>query len=616
MAKESQTQGNYDFIASKIQSMKAETYPALRKYPDSYVFSALCVKAHFYKNPALDLDENDLKKIVVDSQNDGGADILLTDPNSEESDLVIGQSKFYTNITSEDVQNAMKKMASFYKDMIAGQYEQVNENVASRFMNLNSEIGDEAKIHFVFYTSAPKGRIIRERIEEKFKEEFTDSSKIEVSILFDSDIVEEIKESESRRPTVEHGKILIDETDNYLEYGEDAVIVNVSAFSIKQLYAQHNINLLARNLRYHIAGRDVDKGIANTIDTKPDHFWFRNNGLTIICDEFDISGRYVKLRNFSIINGGQTTFAIHKNRNINEANDLFLPCKIIKTLGETEDEKNIFSLEIAKATNSQKAIKPGDLVANSPEQIRFAQAMREIGVFYQTKRGEVVPKQYKSRWLNSNLLDIGKLCLAGIFQLPCTSRSKPSSLYLDKYYGPIFNGNIGNLAQIAQVCKELLYIDHYFRDSFCDRYVKENKEGKSPERISFANNARTICIAFASFAARYHQGNINNTILMKLENFGRSESEAESLYKSFRELGKIQTLFPKRFVDNPDLYDKALDKLFSAIIQKGTIAYLGDAKHDSSLTAANYLKKDVNYYTILSIHWDDLKEKISEAFQC
>lgn len=613
MAKESQTQSNYDFIASKIQSMKAETYPALRKHPDSYVFSALCVKAHFYKNPALDLDENDLKKIVVDSQRDGGADILLTDPNSEESDLVIGQSKFYTNISNEDVLNAMKKMASFYKDMIAGRYEQVNKNVASRFMYLNAETGDEAKIHFVFYTSAPKGSINRERIEEKFKEEFTDSGKIEVSILFDSDIVEEIKESESRRPTVEHGKILIDETDNYLEYGEDAVIVNVSAFSIKQLYAQHSTNLLSRNLRYHITGRDVDKGIANTINTKPDHFWFRNNGLTILCDKYEIDGKEVKLWNFSIINGGQTTFAIHKNGNINEAKDLFLPCKIIKTLGETEDEKNIFSLEIAKATNSQKAIKPGDLRANAPEQIRFAQAMRGIGVFYQTKRGEEVPKQYKSRWLNSNLMGIGKLCLAGIFQLPCTSRSKPSSLYLDKYYEPIFNGN---LAQIAQVCKELLYIDHYFRDSFCERYVKENKEGKNPERISFANNARTICIAFASLAARYHQGNIKDTILTKLENFGRSESEAESLYKIFRELGKIQTLFPKKFVDNPDLYDKALNILFSAIIHKGTSAYLYDTKNTPSLTAANYLKKDVNYYTILSFNWDDLKEKISEAFQC
>ncbi|MBR5626477.1 MAG: AIPR family protein, partial [Thermoguttaceae bacterium] len=108
---------------------------------------------------------------------------------------------------------------------------------------------------------------------------------------------------------------------------------------------------------------------------------------------------------------------------------------------ESEDEKNAFSLEIAKTTNSQKAIKPVDLKANSPEQVRFAQAMREAGVFYQTKRGEIVPQQYRAPNLNSDLVEIGKLCLAAVFQVPCTSRSKPSSLYLDKYYEPIFNGN-------------------------------------------------------------------------------------------------------------------------------------------------------------------------------
>lgn len=153
--------------------------------------------------------------------------------------------------------NALTKMALFYKDMVQGRYEQVNTTVQRRFLTLYSELGDDAKIHFVFYTSAQQSGINRSRIEKRFREQFTDSSNIEVSFYFVKDIEEEIKESESRRATVETGKIRIDETNNYLLYGEDAAIVNVSAFSIKALYAQHNINLLARNLRYHIAGRDM-----------------------------------------------------------------------------------------------------------------------------------------------------------------------------------------------------------------------------------------------------------------------------------------------------------------------------------------------------------------------
>ena len=107
------------------------------------------------------------------------------------------------------------------------------------------------------------------------------------------------------------------------------------------------IQLLAKNLRYHIAGRDIDKGIEDTINNSPESFWQKNNGITIVCDDFNIDGREAKLKNFSIINGGQTTYMLAKSRYIDENHDLFLPCKIIRTEGTTEDEKNAFSLSIA-----------------------------------------------------------------------------------------------------------------------------------------------------------------------------------------------------------------------------------------------------------------------------
>ena len=169
---------------------------------------------------------------------------------------------------------------------------------------------------------------------------------------------------------------------NWLCYGDKAVIVNASAFSIKTLYAQHNIQLLSKNLRYHIAGREIDQGINETIRTAPESFWMKNNGITIICDDFEPDGREVRLRNFSIINGGQTTYMLHKNPNINQEEDLYLPCKIIRNDGETEDERNNFSLAIAKAANTQKPIKAVDLKANAPEQMRFSRVMREEGIFF------------------------------------------------------------------------------------------------------------------------------------------------------------------------------------------------------------------------------------------
>jgi hypothetical protein len=223
-------------------------------------------------------------------------------------------------------------------------------------LSLNAEVGEESKVCFVFYTSAPKNGIREDRINKLLQDNGLDSVHYDVQLLFADDIVDEIKESESRRPTVESGKIMIDEANNALYYNDEAVIVNASAFSIKELYAIHSTNLLSRNLRYFIKKRDIDSSINETISKCPETFWFKNNGLTIVCDEFDVDGTQVKLKNFSIVNGGQTTTLLHKSKEINKENDLFLPCKIIKTVGETEDEKNLFSLEIAKATNSKKLL--------------------------------------------------------------------------------------------------------------------------------------------------------------------------------------------------------------------------------------------------------------------
>lgn len=603
---------SHDKIASKVRAMKAD-YPSLRDKSDEYVFSALCVKAHLYKNPAYVLDDRDFNEIIVDGKSDGGVDILLTDPNSDNSDLVIAQSKYYTRITSEEVVNAMAKMAIFYKEMSQGRYSQVNERVQRRFLTLNSEQGEESKTHFIFYSSAPQSHIRKGNIEKKIRELFPDSGNIEISILFAKDIEDEIDESESRRPSVERGRITLDAVENYLSYGDDAVIVNVSAFSIKELYARYNIQLLAKNLRYHIAGARIDQGIKDTINNDPESFWLKNNGITIVCDDFEIDGKEVKMRNFSIINGGQTTYMLHRSPNIDAHHDLYLPCKIIRIEGDTEDDRNAFSLAIAKAANTQKPIKEIDLRANAPEQIRFYQAMRDVGIFYQTKRGEKVPSNYSAKYANTDLLEVGKLCLAAVFQMPCASRTKPSMLYQPQYYNRIFNGN---QQQISRISKELLYIDYYFRDTFIKKFDKENEElPDAGMRISLAHNARTICIAFTALAARYYQKNVTNQDLREIFAASRSDQDTDNrIYEIFSNLEGIYSLFPPYLFEQKDNLDSLLEKLFGTIIDAGAMSFAMASSYDTTLNATNYLKKDKNYYTILASYWSSmLAPRIKEA---
>lgn len=604
---------HYDEISEKISTLKRD-FSSLRDKTDDYAFSALCVRANYYKNPALSYTDDTIKSIIVDGQYDGGVDAMLLDPNSDENNLVLVQSKHYTDITFDNVRDAVQKLILFYKEMDRGEYQNVNQNVQRRFLSLNAEVGEESKVCFVFYTSAPQNGIRRDRIEKLLKDHFADPSRYEISLYFGEDILEEIKEMESRRPTVESGEIKIDKTNNVLYFGEDedAAIVNVSAFSIKELYARHSTNLLSRNLRYFVKKRDIDQSINDTIINAPDQFWYRNNGITIVCDKFSVSGPLIKLKNFSIVNGGQTTTLIHKNPKITKDSDLFLPCKIITATGDTDDDKNAFILEIAKATNSQKPIKQIDLKSNAPEQVRFSNAMREAGIFYQTKRGETVPRDYKMDYLNTDLAQTGKLCLAAIFQLPAASRNKPSSLYQDRFYNVVFERN---QTQIARLVKELLYIDYFFRKKYIQEFDRRhNDDIVSP--IAFAHNARTICIAFAAFFSRYKNGNLTNENLkLVFKRYKESRAYDDYFYDIFSDLGDQKHLLPERLKDNLDEYDAALTEIFDAIILSGFRHYMTVSSEENALNETNFLKRDQNYYAIIANDWLDISQKLSHIYE-
>ena len=149
--------------------------------------------------------------------------------------------------------------------------------------------------------------------------------------------------------------------------------------------------------------------------------------------------------------------------------------------------------------------------------------------------------------------------MAAIFQLPCKSRSKPSSVYSPEYYNPVFNEN---QTQVAPICKELLYIDDYFTKKFLPKFDKENKDFPDASvRTPFAHIARTICVAFTALAARYHQGNFTDKDVTALI----SSPKAPDVYKSLRNLGDMKFLLPIKLYT--DAYDAILDKLFGAIIK-------------------------------------------------
>ena len=171
----------------------------------------------------------------------------------------------------------------------------------------------------------------------------------------------------------------------------------IPATEIALLMRRHGERLLERNIRRYLGlhGNRVNEGIRHTLYSDPANFYFFNNGLTMICDDFSYnalqsSDYQVKVDNLQIVNGGQTCMTIFKTmeemerRKKNFPEEATVLVRIYKLPRDNED----VVLRITQATNSQNPVDLKDLRANDEKQQRIEASIEALGYHYRRKRME------------------------------------------------------------------------------------------------------------------------------------------------------------------------------------------------------------------------------------
>ncbi len=197
-------------------------------------------------------------------------------------------------------------------------------------------------------------------------------------------------------------------TDYYIKRGEiaEALVAEVPLIELYHLFEKHSLGLFAKNLRVPIVSSKYNKGIEITLDNDEERpqFWFYNNGLTAVCDDFSIEAvpadpptmTTVSAKGMQIVNGCQTCFSIHRFASNWVEGEIPLDplegptvlLRLIKT-GEAKEEDSRFPHNIARYTNSQTPITPRDLHSNDPEQMRLKKAFqKDWAYFLEVKKGE------------------------------------------------------------------------------------------------------------------------------------------------------------------------------------------------------------------------------------
>ncbi len=360
------------------------------------------------------------KDCITDGKDDSSCDIIFSNKENGEEIFYIVQSKWnikpkikegnqVEKISSDEVKKAIVDFESiFRKDKKKGKNKLFNE----KLNDLQKHLANNGAVKFIFLGLLPHNEEVNEHIRnferlhaplakmevldlERLRRDFIEFryKKIEVQNplayrYFDpteDDIMLEIERIENSQGKGDHLKI---------EKPYEAYIFLLKPKTIFDLFEKYKFSLFFRNVRNPLPESNYNQAIVDTLNHKPEMFWYFNNGITAITKLIKPIGlgtnsQIANLIGLQIINGAQTVYSIYsayKNANKLQREIMDSYTKItLRLIGSSNNERD---LEITRYTNSQNPMEARDFWANDPVQIRLQEESFKTKYWYERRRGE------------------------------------------------------------------------------------------------------------------------------------------------------------------------------------------------------------------------------------
>jgi hypothetical protein len=164
----------------------------------------------------------------------------------------------------------------------------------------------------------------------------------------------------------------------------NAYIAIIPGEILQKIYSEYGSRLLERNVRSFLQAKgNVNKGIRQTILKEPHRFLAYNNGISATAEDVRLvdlpnGGQGIAwIRDFQIVNGGQTTASLYQAARKDKADisGVFVQTKL--TVVDSERINEIVPL-ISRYANNQNKVSEADFSANDPFHIRIEELSRTI----------------------------------------------------------------------------------------------------------------------------------------------------------------------------------------------------------------------------------------------
>lgn len=166
----------------------------------------------------------------------------------------------------------------------------------------------------------------------------------------------------------------------------ESYLAIIPAMALINIYERFGARLLEQNVRSFLqfTGK-INKGIRNTIIKEPHMFLAFNNGIAATAEEVEIDksenaeGLLIsKVKDFQIVNGGQTTASLYHTFKKDKADisKVFVQVKL-SVVKNKEKFSEIIS-RISEYANTQNKVSVSDLSSNTPFHIELEKLSRDI----------------------------------------------------------------------------------------------------------------------------------------------------------------------------------------------------------------------------------------------
>ncbi|MFH9573061.1 AIPR family protein [Streptomyces sp. NPDC017454] len=333
---------------------------------------------------------------VIDGGQDQGIDAIAIDEAAAHIHLV--QAKWSPNGNAKADETAVQKLFAGLTLIDSGEAAQFNPRgqiLAKRAHELIGEKATRITQVIVLMGTEPPAPGVRQAIKNGESEFNSHGDYVDHKFLHAPKIHALVREDQRSEPVTLEVTLSpwFSVSSPYVSYEGIVQAEEVAT------WGEHGNELFTRNIRNPLGLTPINKELVDTLTDEPSHFWYFNNGVTVLCDSMDavpVSTKFperhpVRLtaHGASVVNGAQTVRSvIDAAQQAEDAELAQVTVRFIVTGGDVE-----FANRTTQATNRQNHITERDRIALEPVQAQLIADFRaELGLVYSVRRSELEPQ--------------------------------------------------------------------------------------------------------------------------------------------------------------------------------------------------------------------------------